>query len=94
MFLSLRSYTIAFLLPHKSVFMNRFNFYLSSFTDFGLVEKWYQDTRFIYNLDNKMYMYDQNEKVTLTLSKLILPFILLAIGVITSLMLFIIEMNF
>lgn len=89
-----RSYTLGFLIRKTSIYLNTINYYVGNFASAGLISKWTKDTmhsfELLRNLNNREIIAFKKH-VTLTLNHLQYPFIFLTFGLITALLIFIIE---
>lgn len=91
--LSSRSYGLAYLMPSHSIFIEPFNYYVGLFTQSGLINKWNDETMYLFRLENNLINreYLQSRTKILTLSHLQTAFYILFIGSVLSSVAFICE---
>lgn len=88
-----RSYTIGYLMPHRSIFLEMINKNVLRFLEAGLITKWFNDAMDIFKLQSglKNREFIQPNTIQLTLEHLQMAFIVLAIGVGLSVIVLIVE---
>lgn len=91
-----RSYTLSYVFPKSSVFLEEFNSHINNFVAYGFVNKWYEDTLHVLTLEGniKKRSFVESHKVSLTLEHLQLAFIILGIGNFAGILCFIFELSY
>lgn len=91
-----RSYTLSYVFPKSSVFLEEFNSHINNFVAYGFVNKWYKDTLYVLALEGniKKRSFLESHKVRLTLEHLQVAFFILGIGVFVGFLCFIFELSY
>lgn len=94
-FIYYRTYTVAYVFPKASVFLDTVNYHLDNFLQFGLITKWNNQMDFIYHLNNGITLQNlvsSSNKIILTLEHLLLPFGILGCGICFAFIIFLFEL--